>query len=78
MSSRATEAGTGSAEICAEHLHKSFGGTVAVRDVSFEVARGEVIGFLGPNGAGKSTTLRMVTGVFPPTAGVRRSPVTML
>lgn len=69
MSSNATDAGTGSAEICAEHLHKSFGGTVAVHDVSFEVARGEVIGFLGPNGAGKSTTLRMVTGVFPPTSG---------
>lgn len=69
MSSSATEAGAGSAEICAEHLHKSFGGTVAVHDVSFEVARGEVIGFLGPNGAGKSTTLRMVTGVFPPTSG---------
>ena len=69
MSSLATDAGIGSGEICAEHLHKSFGGTVAVDDVSFEVARGEVIGFLGPNGAGKSTTLRMVTGVFPPTSG---------
>jgi len=69
VSSIGTEAGSGSAEICAEHLHKSFGGTVAVSDVSFEVARGEVIGFLGPNGAGKSTVLRMVTGVFPPTSG---------
>ncbi len=69
VSSSATQADTGPAEICAEHLHKSFGGTVAVRDVSFQVARGEVIGFLGPNGAGKSTTLRMVTGVFPPTSG---------
>lgn len=69
MSSNATDSGAGSAEICAEHLHKSFGGTVAVHDVSFAIARGEVIGFLGPNGAGKSTTLRMVTGVFPPTSG---------
>jgi len=69
VSSSATEAGSGSGEIRAEHLHKNFGGTVAVSDVSFEVARGEVIGFLGPNGAGKSTTLRMVTGVFPPTSG---------
>lgn len=67
VSSGATLAG--SAEIRAERLHKSFGGTIAVRDVSFEVARGEVIGFLGPNGAGKSTTLRMVTGVFPPSSG---------
>ena len=69
MSSGTTEAPSGSAEIRAENLHKSFGGTVAVHDVSFDVARGEVIGFLGPNGAGKSTTLRMVTGVFPPTSG---------
>lgn len=69
MTSSTTAAGGASAEIQAEHLHKSFGGTVAVSDVSFEVARGEVIGFLGPNGAGKSTTLRMVTGVFPPTSG---------
>lgn len=67
MQASATEAGP--AEIRAEHLHKSFGATVAVHDVSFDVARGEVIGFLGPNGAGKSTTLRMVTGVFPPTSG---------
>ena len=56
-------------EITAEHLRKTFGATVAVHDVSFEVARGEVVGFLGPNGAGKSTTLRMLTGVFPPTSG---------
>src|SRR5581483_4908609 len=55
--------------IRAEHLCKRFGTTVAVDDVSFEVARGEVVGFLGPNGAGKSTTLRMLTGVFPPSTG---------
>jgi len=60
---------SGAGEICAEHLQKAFGATIAVRDVSFEVARGEVIGFLGPNGAGKSTTLRMITGVFPPSSG---------
>lgn len=57
------------AEIEAEGLEKSFGDTVAVRDVSFRVARGEVVGFLGPNGAGKSTTIRMLTGVYPPSAG---------
>ena len=56
-------------EITAEHLRKAFGATVAVHDVSFEIARGEVVGFLGPNGAGKSTTLRMLTGVFPPSSG---------
>jgi ABC-2 type transport system ATP-binding protein len=56
-------------EITAEHLRKTFGATIAVHDVSFGIERGEVVGFLGPNGAGKSTTLRMLTGVFPPTSG---------
>ena len=53
----------------AEHLSKHFGGVRAVDDVSFTVNRGEVVGFLGPNGAGKTTTLRMLAGVFPPSAG---------
>jgi ABC-2 type transport system ATP-binding protein len=52
-----------------QNLTKAFGPKVAVNDVSFSVARGEVLGFLGPNGAGKSTTMRMVTGFIPPTAG---------
>lgn len=56
-------------EITAEHLRKTFGATIAVHEVSFGIERGEVVGFLGPNGAGKSTTLRMLTGVFPPTSG---------
>ncbi len=56
-------------EIRAEALMKRFGAFVAVADISFTVSPGEVVGFLGPNGAGKSTTLRMVTGVFPPTSG---------
>jgi ABC-type branched-subunit amino acid transport system ATPase component len=42
------------------HLTKNFGGRVAVADVSFTVARGEVFGFLGPNGAGKTTTVRIL------------------
>jgi ABC-2 type transport system ATP-binding protein len=58
-----------SAEIIAERLRKTFAATVAVHDVSFSIERGEVVGFLGPNGAGKSTTLRMLTGVFPPSSG---------
>ena len=41
----------------------------AVKDVSLEVARGEIIGYLGPNGAGKSTTIKMMTGVLEPTSG---------
>jgi ABC-2 type transport system ATP-binding protein len=52
-----------------EHLSKSFGAKRAVDDVSFEVEKGEVLGFLGPNGAGKSTTMRMLTGFIPPSAG---------
>ncbi|MBI3874367.1 MAG: ATP-binding cassette domain-containing protein [Verrucomicrobia bacterium] len=52
-----------------ENLSKSFGPKVAVNNVSFTVARGEVLGFLGPNGAGKSTTMRMITGYLPPNAG---------
>jgi gliding motility-associated transport system ATP-binding protein len=52
-----------------ENLSKSFGPKRAVDGVSFEVAKGEVLGFLGPNGAGKSTTMRMITGFIPPTSG---------
>ena len=52
-----------------ENLVKTFGAKRAVDGVSFEVARGEVLGFLGPNGAGKSTTMRMITGFFPPSGG---------
>jgi ABC-2 type transport system ATP-binding protein len=51
------------------HLSKRYGDRVAVSDLSFSVARGEVVGFLGPNGAGKSTTLRMLTGFLEPSAG---------
>jgi ABC-2 type transport system ATP-binding protein len=52
-----------------QSVSKSFGGIRAVRDVSFEVGRGEVVGLLGANGAGKSTTIRMVTGFVPPDSG---------
>jgi ABC-2 type transport system ATP-binding protein len=52
------------------HLTKSFGSQRAVDDISFEVARGEVLGFLGPNGAGKSTTMRVLTCYLPPTSGL--------
>ncbi len=53
----------------AEGLRKEFGGLVAVADVSFSVAAGEILGLIGPNGAGKSTTFNALTGVSGPTAG---------
>ena len=52
-----------------DHLKKQFGPLVAVDDISFKVAPGEILGFLGPNGAGKSTTMKVVTGFLAPSAG---------
>jgi ABC-2 type transport system ATP-binding protein len=52
-----------------EHLTKNYGPRVAVADVTFEVEKGEVLGFLGPNGAGKTTTMRILTGYLPPSGG---------
>ena len=52
-----------------QNLKKSFGAVQAVKGISFNVGKGEVLGFLGPNGAGKSTTMRMITGFIPPTDG---------
>ena len=53
----------------AKNLSRLFGANYAVKDVSFNLERGEVLGFLGPNGAGKSTTMRMLTGNLAPTEG---------
>lgn len=55
--------------ISVEGVTKRFGPLVAVDNVSFEVDRGEVVGFLGPNGAGKTTTMRMLTGTLQPDEG---------
>src|SRR5678815_4930282 len=55
--------------IIARDLRKQYGSLEAVRGVSFEVARGEIVGFLGPNGAGKTTTVRMLSCFLPPTSG---------
>ena len=52
-----------------EGLTKRYARTVAVDDISFEVAKGQIVGFLGPNGAGKTTTMRVLTCFLPPTAG---------
>ncbi|MEZ5016459.1 MAG: ATP-binding cassette domain-containing protein [Flavipsychrobacter sp.] len=50
-------------------LTKVYGSQKAVNDISFELKKGEIVGFLGPNGAGKSTTMKMITGYLPPTKG---------
>ncbi len=52
-----------------EHLTKNYGPRVAVADITFDVDKGEVLGFLGPNGAGKTTTMRILTGYLPPSGG---------
>lgn len=52
-----------------ENLTKRYAGFTAIKDLCFEVDRGEIVGFLGPNGAGKSTTMRILTGYLPATSG---------
>lgn len=55
--------------IVVQNLIKTYGAQNAVDDISFEVKKGEVLGFLGPNGAGKSTTMKIATCYLPPTSG---------
>src|SRR5215470_4586547 len=50
-------------------LTKRYARTTAVDQISFEVAKGQIVGFLGPNGAGKTTTMRMLTCFLPPSSG---------
>jgi ABC-2 type transport system ATP-binding protein len=54
------------------NMTKRYGGRKAVDDISFTVARGEIVGLLGPNGAGKSTTMRVLSGFMPATSGTVR------
>ena len=54
------------------NLTKRYAGRTAVNDISFTVARGEIVGLLGPNGAGKSTTMRVLSGFMPATSGTVR------
>jgi ABC-2 type transport system ATP-binding protein len=63
---------TAAAMIEASGLSKAWGPRLALQDVSFTVAKGEVLGFLGPNGAGKTTTMRILTGFIPATSGVAK------
>lgn len=65
-------AGSQPALIEIDALTKRFGSFTAVDHVSFQVPKGEVLGFLGPNGAGKSTTMRMLAGFMIPTSGTAR------
>ncbi len=60
------------ADIVVERLTKVYGTFTAVDHISFEVAKGTILGFLGPNGAGKTTTIRMLTCYMPPTSGSAR------
>ena len=55
-----------------ENLHKRFGSLEAVAGISFQVEKGQIVGFLGPNGAGKSTTMRILTGYLRATSGIAR------
>lgn len=55
--------------VSVDHLWRRYGELVAVRDLDFELRRGEVLGFLGPNGAGKSSTMQMLAGCLAPSAG---------
>lgn len=52
-----------------QHLRKSYGGILALKDLTFTAAPGQTVGLLGPNGSGKSTTINMLTGLIRPTAG---------
>ncbi len=55
-----------------DHVTKSFGGLTAVKELSFEVKEGGIIGLIGPNGAGKTTAFNVISGVYKPDAGVIR------
>jgi ABC-2 type transport system ATP-binding protein len=72
VTTRVQDAPDEAALIEIDGLTKRFGAFIAVDAVSFQVRRGEVLGFLGPNGAGKSTTMRMLAAFMTPTAGTAR------
>jgi len=55
--------------ISVQNLYKNYAGNYALNGISFEVSKGQVLGFLGPNGAGKTTTMRIISGFLSPTSG---------
>ena len=72
LQARRREADGMAAVIEVQHLHQTYGDTVAVGDVSFTVHEGEMFGILGPNGAGKTTTVECVEGLRAPDQGTIR------
>lgn len=52
-----------------QNISKKYGAQLALDNISFEIPKGEIVGFIGPNGAGKSTTMKIITGYMPPTSG---------
>jgi ABC-2 type transport system ATP-binding protein len=69
MTTPATGAASAEAVLSVDHVMRSFGPLVAVRDLSFDAQPGEIIGLLGPNGAGKTTAIRVLSTILPPTRG---------
>jgi branched-chain amino acid transport system ATP-binding protein len=63
---------TAGALLDAQHVRKTFGGLVAVRDVSFAIMPGEVVGLIGPNGSGKTTLINLISGVLAADSGAMR------
>jgi branched-chain amino acid transport system ATP-binding protein len=66
---RPTVAAPPAAALVVEKVHKRFGGLTVLRDVSFRVEPGSIVGLIGPNGAGKTTLFNIIAGLLPPTAG---------